>query len=1121
MSISKAIESLNVPLIVIVTLLAFSVSTISAMWLASPAAANKRPGPPYSTPMSMRDDGCYSTLGTGSNVSTLLGGPSFGLVNAIVNAPVYDWDQVPENDFTIRSHTPYSGLRGNLGGDVVGYAYDFDFKVTPVPNLLWMTQYFTKQLPYDIGQLSLLAGGTNPLANSGIGDSRANSFVANPFIYQQGAIIFPNGTPRVQAITGPLTNPQGSGNWLSSLNPGTLLTNLQGVLGAGDDLLSQNSGVIDDVKNGDIKQIVGNINTSSAGLAGSAANLLINSPLLAPATVKYNVNGDYNQNNSARNDMCYESLSGTKKVPSYAFSVLDTAIPITIPGWLYTPITMIDGRGFSASGMTLYPPGSINDKDLLDCYGRGTTSIVTGSGRFKMGDFAVLPYAGASAMFGLPIIGQINAVLHGVGPGTIIVNTVIAAAITAAGVAADAAAPGSGSAVAGAAFRLPAMETAYETYTSGFAFGFLIEPNGVKRLPTHLANRVIDYNNSGTFSINGTYLIGSDGTSHTQTQNGKQFNPDLYVKLKKPYELAPQFTIAGDSDPGARRDKLDGTTVEVKINNQKSGFDTGKTTAPRDATNVYRPSTTDGGGPTYDDNAGGTNRSFTRASVYRIIMKPGVIPNAIDVDKRVVGTKAAYTGSQLAGATDSCAFLRQKLADGDTDPASQTRASVSQVTNSNANNGRPEFAPADAVQCDYAKRADGTPVRDVEIRMGSGAKLQELYNIAEKIPAEVEPGTKYCYAVYYDSYGNDVKFQGSEWWGNRNSAARQGAVNYNPNYNAEQDKRYLSKAKCIISGYKPSMQVRGGDLIVNGGVFTGTNTKDFLASTSDPKELRRYGSWVEYGVIASGAVVNLGSGASYRTGMPVPLLEEFGSLTFTNKRNSSNKADYGRYADDVNTGFGQVARQFTAMSGQARADVVGKDTVDLATEIPESGVYKLKPNNATVTITASSVLPANRSIILLAEAGTTINVASNIEIPTAYGSIGEISQVVIAPATETSAYTINVDHNVGRLDSWLVNPNGLINTCRTAQPNGSIENTPRSRGLCDNTLTVNGPVAAKELLLRRNGGKDQGDETTVRQSEPAENFNLRPDAYIWAANYVDGASKKYITTNSVDLPPRY
>lgn len=1097
MSRSNVLQRLNLPLLAIMTALVFSVSTIAAMWVASPANA-KRPGPPYSSAMSLRDDGCYSTLGTVSNISSILGGASFGLVNAIVNVPVYDWDQVPNTAFSIQSHTPASGLRGNLGGSVVGYAHDFDFKVTPVPNLMWMGRYFTQQLPYDGYQLATIATGQpNPMAASGFGKTPGNPFIANPFIYQQGAIIYPNGIPRFQVITGPLTNPTGPNNWLTSLNPTTLLNNLQGVLGAGNTMLDQNSGVISDIQNGDIQQIVGNITTSSAGLAGQAAKLLIESPLLAPSTVQYNVNGD------SANDNCYESLTGAKKVPSYAFSVLDTAIPITIPGWLYSPITFIDKGRFSASGMTLYPPGSINGKDLLDCYGRGTQPIVTASGSWKLRDFAVPGYAGGTGVLLLPFIG-----IPAVGLGSYLINTGIAAAISAAGAAADGAAPGSGSSVATIALSLPAMETAWETYTSGMAFGFLLPDNAVKRLPSYMSNRVVDYGNSGTFSINGTYLIGSDGSNHALSQNGKQFNPDLYVKLKKPYELNPMFEI--DNQPtDARRDKLDGSSVRVRISNHKTGFETGSTTF-RDDDDVYRPSDRDKGGPTYNDNPGGDNRSFTRASVYRIVMKPGVIPNAIDVDKRISGTQTAYKGAQLGASTDSCNFLRQKLADGDTSTGENgTGGKDSSVTGNNANNGREEFSQPDAFQCDYAKRADGSEVRDVEIRMDSSDDLEELYDFEEKIPAETEPGTKYCYAVYYDSYGNDIKFDGREWWNS-------GRTNFNEDYSAATDKRFLSKAKCIISGYKPSMQVRGGDLMVNGGVYTGTNTKEFLASGADPKEQRTYGSWAEYGVIASGTVSRMGSGAIYRVGL-MPTMEELGYLTFSNNR-SSGSPEYGNYAEQVDDGFDRVARQFSAMSDQASMDVVTQNSVNISDL--ESGVYRLRPN-ATVNVTADGELAPNRSVILLAQDNTVVNIASNIQIPTEYGSIADISQVVVAPATESTEYRININHTVSQVDAWLINPLGTINTCRTGAPVGHVENIPRSRGRCDNTLTVNGPVAADLLMLRRNGGKDQGTETTVVQSVPGENFNLRPDAYIWAASYVDSASKKYITTNTIDLPPRY
>ena len=76
---------------------------------------------------------------------------------------------------------------------------------------------------------------------------------------------------------------------------------------------------------------------------------------------------------------------------------------------------------------------------------------------------------------------------------------------------------------------------------------------------------------------------------------------------------------------------------------------------------------------------------------------------------------------------------------------------------------------------------------------------------------------------------------------------------------------------------------------------------------------------------------------------------------------------------------------------------------------------------------------------------------------------------------------------------------------------------------CYNTLTVNGPVSADTLLLRRSGSRDQNDVPPydLKQSVAGENFNLRPDAYIWAINYVSDFGRKLITTNLLDLPPRF
>lgn len=162
--------------------------------------------------------------------------------------------------------------------------------------------------------------------------------------------------------------------------------------------------------------------------------------------------------------------------------------------------------------------------------------------------------------------------------------------------------------------------------------------------------------------------------------------------------------------------------------------------------------------------------------------------------------------------------------------------------------------------------------------------------------------------------------------------------------------------------------------------------------------------------------------------------------------------------------------------------------------------------------------------MLLAGKDAVLNIRTNIRIPTEYQSAGDISQVVIASDSPDNKYAINIQDRVRQVDAWLINQNGSINTCwiRGANPPNDYRLIPRSLGPCDNTLYINGPVAAETIYLRRNGGKDQSsDPTQLHQSVAGEVFNLRPDAYIWASNHVNSSNKKYITTHVLDLPPRY
>lgn len=1094
----------DLPVMATLMVLGVLVAAVTSLGLSQPSyAANY----PYH-PMSVRDDRCYSSLSSAGSIAGLFGQPNFGMVNAIVNAPIYDWDQstiasAAYTDYNLlgrNAHLP-NGLRGSLQGRSVGYAEDFRFRVSPIPNLVWMGKYIGMQLPNDAGKAAWLAGQANPVLFPA-GTSR-DPYIANPFLYTQSALIMPSGFPQFQAVTGVFNDidqaqnmsqqglTQGAISQLFHLDSAESITNV-GNYGLGS------SSLLNAIKGGGSGNLtVENFAELATKIASSSPDALRDAEAGAENIVGDIVNlpglshlnsFEYGVRGSVPQDNCYESLTATRQVPSYAFSVPGAAIPVTMPGWAFSLITFLDDGQLSSSGMTTYLGGSINGKAMLDCYGRGVTATVGFHKSLKM--------------VNLP------GILFQSGIGSFVADSTILAAIEAAAAAADAAAPGSGQAIRTIGERFPALTTQYETYTSGFAFMFRLTQSSIK-MPSYLNNRVIDYNYLGgskTSDINLAFLIGGDG--HNQSQNGQQFNPDIYLKLKRPFAIEPAIDIGGSP-----RRTLDGQQVSVKIDTSKYGFNAGNPLSPNPENRKYRLDKNADGGPTYDDNAGANGRSFTQARVYKIVMKPGVVPNAIDADKVNTArqTKTYYdvsTTPAISQATNPCGFFAQQLNVGD---AGALPSQLS-TNNSNANASMP--SPQNIQDRPLGADAPYTcgQIASKDIRMTQAQKTDVLYDQTEKISAETPPGTKVCFAVYYTSYTNDIKSAGLDWWN-----GTQG--NYNANYSTPGDTSYLSRARCIISGYKPSMQVRGGDLMVNGGVYTGTNIKDFLAASgmAEPERSnntpREYGSWVEYGVIASGPVVRLGSGAIYRTGL-TPSLEELGFLTFANNRNVSNEHDYGKYSAQVDDGFSRVTRQFTSMSGQSTETTTTVNLSNLS-----SGVYRLP--RANVEITASGDLPVKRSIILLAQDGTTVTIASDVRIPLQYSSVGDISQVVLAPMTDTARYTLNINHNVSQVDAWLINPGGTINTCYTGEPSLSVENIPRAGGRCANTLTVNGPVSTSTLLLRRNGGKDQGTETTVVQSIPGENFNLRPDAYIWAANYVDSTGKKYVTTNSIDLPPRY
>jgi hypothetical protein len=117
-------------------------------------------------------------------------------------------------------------------------------------------------------------------------------------------------------------------------------------------------------------------------------------------------------------------------------------------------------------------------------------------------------------------------------------------------------------------------------------------------------------------------------------------------------------------------------------------------------------------------------------------------------------------------------------------------------------------------------------------------------------------------------------------------------------------------------------------------------------------------------------------------------------------------------------------------------------------------------------------------------------------------SVRSIPQVVIIAAN------INIRDSVSRIDSWLI-ASGTINTCANIA-------APLNSNKCNTLLEVNGPVITNRLILNRTAGSNPDEES----GDPAERFNLRPDAFLWAQLQASGTNKAQ-TVYSTELPPRF
>jgi len=331
-----------------------------------------------------------------------------------------------------------------------------------------------------------------------------------------------------------------------------------------------------------------------------------------------------------------------------------------------------------------------------------------------------------------------------------------------------------------------------------------------------------------------------------------------------------------------------------------------------------------------------------------------------------------------------------------------------------------------------------------------------------------------------------------------------------PTDESDNDDYRHSKAACVLIGKKPKIQILGNDLFVGRLAANASGTVPTSAiQTSVSKNSSTYGSWVEYLASATGTITGIGTASGYAGGTNQSTCEA-SNLTLSNTTKfpsttaptvpapagcDTTTASFGGYK--TNNTMPNVTGYFTTNVNPT--PLTGN--VDLATL---SGTYKA---GATLNITGG-VIGRGKTVVINAP-NTDVTISKNITYDGGkFTRIDEIPQVVIIAK---NIYIIGKDSNnaVTNIDSWLVT-SGTLNTCSDV-----AEFKDLTAAVCSARLTINGPVMADNLLLRRTGGASASD-----LEKPAEIFNLRPDAYLWGIAQ-SAKSGRLQSTYETELPPRY
>lgn len=315
----------------------------------------------------------------------------------------------------------------------------------------------------------------------------------------------------------------------------------------------------------------------------------------------------------------------------------------------------------------------------------------------------------------------------------------------------------------------------------------------------------------------------------------------------------------------------------------------------------------------------------------------------------------------------------------------------------------------------------------------------------------------------------------------------------------------------FVVAKKPSLQVWGGNVYSAGSVDLLASEKQHISGYNNFNEIVNkkdnftyvFGSWTELGLMASGAVTGLASGAS--TGYtqnnggvlvadPGGSKEKFldfcvrSTLSFANTDCKDNVGNLGGSAVDSYSKLDLISRFNDSEDSEYTLDS-HDDLVD--------GVYYID----------GGLVEQNVTKVITVKNGTA-RIVGRLEYKgDGYTELTQIPKLIIY------AKNIEILCGVDRVDAVLIAENE-VKTC-VSYDGGDLPLNSPARSI---KLEINGSVIADKIDL----GRTYGAATGVKSIEPAEIINYDSSLYLWTSKKSDVTKAgKVVTTYQRELSPRY